>query len=214
MSPHDPLGSERRRLREPAGPDERLIDAIVYYGLAQVLILTVLMLWFVFQSTVHRDSHVIGSIVVLVLLPTLIGLRRRELIGDREWPRIETVTLGIGGGYRLLLGRAVFLSAVVGLGTYGAGVAGMVADGPVLPAVVAAGLVAGCVAVFPAVSGTDWRARRGRFALYAAALVGGLYFGAPFDASVGFHSAVVLYPTLVALGVLDLAIGGGAGTGR
>ncbi|WP_265111788.1 hypothetical protein [Halosolutus halophilus] len=42
-----------------------------------------------------------------------------------------------------------------------------------------------------------------RFGLYAAALAGGFYFGAPFVRDTGFHSAVVLYPVLVVPGLLD-----------
>lgn len=204
-SPHDPLGSEHRRLRGESDRRERAIDAIVYYGLGQVLLLSPLMLWHVFQSPFRRGDVVIGAIAALTCLPVAIGVRRRGTLGgEREWPRIDDVTLGVGGGFRTYLGRGVFLSAVVGIAAYGAAIVGLFTAGLLPRLAVAVGSVVCCVAWYPAICGTDLRERRARFGLYALALAGGFYFGAPFFPGAGFHSAYLVYPLLVALGVLDL----------
>ncbi|QFU83294.1 hypothetical protein [Natronorubrum aibiense] len=202
--PSDSHGSERRRLRSTADRREHVIDSVVFYGLGQVLVLTTLWLWYVYQSPFRRGDVVLGTIVALSCLPLGIGLRRqRAAVGTVSWPKIDDVTLGIGDGYRRCLARGVLLSAIIGIAAYGAAAVGTVTTTALAPAAVALASVVAGVRVFPELVGLKRRARGRRIALYAIALAGGFYFGAPFASGVGFHSAYVLYPLLVALGVLD-----------
>lgn len=203
-SPPDSHGSERRRLRTDTGWSEDLIDAIVFYGLGQVLLLTGLMLWYLFQSPVRRGDVVLGTIVALIGLPLGIGLRRYDVIETgTEWPKIDDATLGTGDGYRMYLARGVFLSAIVGIAAYSAAAVGIVTSGTLVPTAVALASVVGGVLLYPDISGLDRRSCGVRTGLYAIALAGGFYFGAPFVSDVGFHSTYVLYPLLIVLGLLD-----------
>ena len=206
-SSSDPHGSERRRLRPTGDQCEHVIDSIVFYGLGQVLVLTPLWLWHVYQSPFRRGDVVLGAIVALVCLPAGIGLRRqRAAVGTTPWPNIDDVTLGIGDGYRRYLARGVLLSAIIGVAVYGAAAVGTVTTTMVAPAAIAVASVAVGVQFFPTLVGLERRSRGLRAGLYAVALAGGFYFGAPFTAGVGFHSAFVIYPLLVALGVLDAVL--------
>lgn len=196
-----------RQLRpreERAGLDRWLYD-LYFHGFGQTTFLGLLMLWTVLQTPflgLEAKTAVVGAWPGAMLA---IGTLRSEVVGvGRPWPALTNRKLGVRGGYGAWASRAVYVSATLGLGTYG-GVAVAVVTGDVLLAVpVAAVLAVAGVVALPYLHGGSGHARAGRAAYYCLGLGLAFAYSSPLTLSVG-DPYVLSYFALLAVGaVYDL----------
>ncbi|ELZ72569.1 hypothetical protein G3A49_05595 [Haloferax volcanii] len=158
MAPTDesPRGGEtrprrnRRHRRRQRDDDETgvdaWLDATVYFGLGQHLLLALPMLWVAFMTVSTPVAVTTAAVVSLAVACLAIGALRLDAVSvGAPWHRIEDNEIGLGpdAGYGFLVRRAAYLNATLGLGTF-LGARADLAGAGFLGSVVVAGGVALC----------------------------------------------------------------------
>ncbi|MFC4356952.1 hypothetical protein ACFO0N_03200 [Halobium salinum] len=204
-------GSRRRRARRgahrpEAGSDrDGWLTQVVHYGFSQVVVLSTPLVWVVYRTTADagtvRTAAVVGCLVAAVVVGTL---RDGRVDAGPPWPTVTARRLGVGDGYRELVGRVASFSAAVGLAVF-CGL--VVADGggsAVAVALVAAVVAALVVGSLPVLAGHGRRGTAVRGALHTGGLWAvadwaGLFAPAGVDATVVGCLLVVAVCALVDL---------------
>ncbi|WP_261372635.1 hypothetical protein [Haloferax volcanii] len=133
MAPTDesPRGGEtrprrnRRHRRRQRDDDETgvdaWLDATVYFGVGQHLLLALPMLWVAFMTVSTPVAVTTAAVVSLAVACLAIGALRLDAVSvGAPWHRIEDNEIGLGpdAGYGFLVRRAAYLNATLGLGTF------------------------------------------------------------------------------------------------
>lgn len=121
-SPHG--GARTRRHRRQGGDDDETgvdawLDATVYFGLGQHLLLALPMLWVAFMTVSTPVAVTTAAVVSLAVACLAIGALRMNAVSvGVPWHRIEDNEIGLGpdAGYGFLVRRAAYLNATLEIG--------------------------------------------------------------------------------------------------
>ncbi|WP_191965454.1 MULTISPECIES: hypothetical protein [Haloferax] len=211
MSPGDEGYRRRSRhtsLDERHGGLDAWLDAIVYYGLGQHLLLAVPVLWIAFQAVTTPVAVTTSAIVALSVASLTIGAFRMGVISvGVPWRRIEDNDLGLGptGGYGFFARRAAYLNATLGLGTF-AGALADTAGGLGSAILVAGGFTLGSLLVLPHIRGASGTRTLVRALYYGVSLSVIAVGGQVLDLSVGAPSAVVAFGLICLFVIVDIGL--------
>ncbi|RDZ42374.1 hypothetical protein C5B91_14850 [Haloferax sp. Atlit-10N] len=204
-SPHG--GARTRRHRRQGGDDDETgvdawLDATIYFGLGQHLLLALPMLWVGFMTVSTPVAVTTAAVVSLAVACLAIGALRMNAVSvGAPWHRIEDNEIGLGpdAGYGFLARRAAYLNATLGLGTFLGARADLAGAG--LPGSV---VVAGCVALCAMLALPRLRAAPAR----TSAAVAGVYYAVSLLVVATFPGMVDLFSLSpsVALCVLAVAL--------
>ncbi|RDZ42087.1 hypothetical protein C5B86_15405 [Haloferax sp. Atlit-19N] len=204
-SPHG--GARTRRHRRQGGDDDETgvdawLDATIYFGLGQHLLLALPMLWVAFMTVSTPVAVTTAAVVSLAVACLAIGALRMNAVSvGAPWHRIEDNEIGLGpdAGYGFLARRAAYLNATLGLGTFLGARADLAGAG--LPGSV---VVAGCVALCAMLALPRLRAAPAR----TSAAVTGVYYAVSLLVVATFPGMVDLFSLSpsVALCVLAVAL--------
>lgn len=185
------------------------LDAVVYYGVGQVLFLGFPALWLAFQSVTNPVAVTTAVVLAATVVPLTIGtLRLGLLTAGPPWVGIDDEPLGLGpdAGYGFLLRRAAFLNGTIGLATFAGARVDAAGWGLSGSLVVAGGISAIAVLALPAVRASDaaWSVVA-RAAYYGTSLFVVGTYGRLWDVTVGAPSAVLAFGALCCLALFDVA---------
>ena len=214
MSPSD---QTFRRARERPDPVEQedvtldsWLDAIVYYGLGQHMLLALPMLWIAFQTVFIPVAVTTSAIVSLAVASVTIGAFRMGKISTaHQWHRIEDNEIGLGphGGYGFLVRRAAYLNATLGVATFAGGMADAGGGGLLGSVLVAGGFTFGALYVLPNVrAASRTQSILLRSIYYVASLSVVAYTGQVLDLSVGMPSAAFAFAVVCLFVVVDVGL--------
>jgi hypothetical protein len=187
----------RRRVANRRGGLDAWLDAAIYYGLGQHLLLALPALWIVFQATRTPVAVSTSAIVALsAACLTIAAFRLGRLSVGAPWHRVEDNELGLGpdAGYGFLARRAAYLNATLGLATFLGAAADAGGAGVVGSIVVAGGIALGAILALPKLrNARDSRSVVVRGGYYAVALSVMAFYGQVLDLSVGAPTAVFAF---------------------
>lgn len=209
-----PPADDYRRAASADASDDRVgadewVDAVVYYGLGQVLLLGFPTIWLAFQAVTHPVAVTTAAVFATTLVPLTLGSLRTGVVATgAPWPAIDDPPLGLGpdAGYGSLLRRAAFLNATLGLATFAGATVDAAGWGLVGSVLVAGGVSVSAILLLPSVRTADARWTVGlRAGYYVVSLsVVGTY-GRLWDVTVGAPSAPLAFGVVVLLAAADVA---------
>ncbi|MFC7203827.1 hypothetical protein ACFQJC_09885 [Haloferax namakaokahaiae] len=212
MSPQDESywqnTNQRRRFDERRGRLDVWLDALIYFGLGQQLLLALPSLWIVFQTLRTPVAVSTAAIVSLAATSLTIAVSRLGLVSvGPPWTRIEENSLGLGrdAGYGFLVRRAAVLNATLGLSTFAGAFVDANGGGLLGSIVVSGGLTAGALLALPtARAAPRAQSLAVRAGYYAVALATIALYGQVFDLSIGAPSAAFAFGLVCLFAGLDL----------
>lgn len=214
MSPNDQAVQKHRNrpesLDEGDGGVDAWLDAVIYYGLGQQMLLALPVLWIAFQTVSIPVAVTTSVIVSLAVASVTIGAFRMGVLStDHPWHHIEDNEIGLGprGGYGFLVRRAAYLNATLGLGTFAGGMADAGGGGLLGSILVAGGFTFGAFYVLPnvrAITGVQSVLVRSIF--YVASLSVVAAGGQVLDFSVGMPSAAFAFAIVCLFAAYDVAV--------
>ncbi|WP_411963210.1 hypothetical protein [Haloferax sp. YSMS24] len=214
MSPNDQAVQKHRNRPESLDAQDRgvdaWLDAIIYYGLGQQMVLVLPMLWIAFQTVSYPVAVTTSAIVSLGVSSVTIGAFRMGVLSTAHpWHRIDDNEIGLGprGGYGFLARRAAYLNATLGLGTFSGAIADVGGGGLFAAVLVAGGFTFGALYVLP-----NLRAAHRRQSIllrtiyYAVALTLVATSGQVLDLSVGAPSAAFAFAIACLYACIDVGL--------
>ncbi|MFC7127826.1 hypothetical protein [Haloferax chudinovii] len=194
----------RRNRRRQRGDDETGIDAwldaTVYFGLGQHLLLALPMLWVAFMTVSTPVVVTTAAVVSLSTACLAVGALRLEAVSvGAPWHRIEDSELGLGpdAGYGALVRRAAYLNATLGLGTFLGARADLVGAGLVGSVAVAGGVALCAMLALPRLRAAPAR---------TSAAAAGAYYGVSLLVVAAFPGMVDLFFLAPSVGLCVLAV--------
>ncbi|ELZ88646.1 hypothetical protein [Haloferax sulfurifontis] len=195
----------RRNRRRQRGDDgeggiDAWLDATVYFGLGQHLLLALPMLWVAFMTVSTPVAVTTAAVVSLSVACLAIGALRLGAVSvGAPWHRIEDSELGLGpdAGYGALVRRAAYLNATLGLGTFLGARADLVGAGLAGSVVVAGGVALCAMLALPRLRAAPAR---------ASAAAAGAYYAVSLLVVAAFPGAVDLFSLAPSVALCVLAV--------
>ncbi|WP_416839484.1 hypothetical protein [Haloferax sp. DFSO52] len=214
MSPNDQVYQRPKERPDTLETQERSLDAwldaVIYYGLGQHMLLAVPMLWIAFQTVTIPVAVSTSAIVSLTVASVTIGAFRMGVISvGTPWQRIEDNELGLGpsGGYGFFARRAAYLNATLGLATYVGAIVDAGGGGLVGAVLVAGGFTFGGLLVLPNLRAANKTKSALLRTIYYAASLGVVASRAQvLDLSVGAPSAAFAFAVVCVLVIFDVGV--------
>ncbi|KAB1196485.1 MULTISPECIES: hypothetical protein [Haloferax] len=184
------------------------LDAIIYYGLGQHMLLALPTLWIAFQTVSIPVAVTTSAIVSLTVASVTIGAFRMGVLSTgHPWHRIEDNELGLGpdGGYGFLVRRAAYLNTTLGLATFAGAIADASGWGLVGAVLVGGGFSFGALYVLPNLRAANSKQSVPvRVIYYAVSLSVVASTGQVLELSVGAPSAALAFAVVCLFTVFDV----------
>ncbi|KAB1194484.1 hypothetical protein GJR96_13945 [Haloferax sp. MBLA0076] len=203
-------GGQTAALDDRRGSIDAWLDAIIYYGLGQHLLLALPMLWITFSAVVTPVAVTTSAIISLGVASITIGaFRMGALSVGPPWHRIDDNELGLGpdAGYGFLVRRAAYLNATLGLGTFAGALADAGGGGLVGAFLVAGGFAFGAILALPSIRvlpRTQSVVIRTLYYVVSLAVVAGTT--RVLDLSIGMPSAALAFGVVCAFAIFDVGM--------
>ncbi|WP_410764900.1 hypothetical protein [Haloferax sp. DFSO60] len=200
--------NQRRRFDERHGRLDVWLDATIYYGLGQQLLLALPSLWVVFQAVRTPVAVSTSAIVSLTAASLTIGLSRLGVVSvGTPWTRIEENSLGLGrdAGYGFLVQRAAVLNTTLGLACFVGAFVDSSGGGLLGSILVAGGLTVGALLALPTVRAAPRTPSLAVRALYYAVSLSVIaLYAQVFDFSIGAPTAAFAFGLVCLFVLIDL----------